>query len=267
MFVVKGVNTRHLHSIVLYSNKKLSCKLNFELKCLSKKKKKSKTFFFVFCFSEDIQTVISSSDPVCPVGYINFTKLRLAPKDHNNIIETIVKTSLDYVNDLNESSYSDLSDPGFNESELEIIEKENRIRETISRDDSVLDCLSRSNSISQGVSPVASSPVRVLTKCESLEENSMNALSPFDYEYEKNTISNTPNAVVNAKGWIWIAGIQGCGDCPKNGMEMALAQLKGISFKNLLNQFFYSFFFCCFFRINSSSFIQFKGFMLYNFVC
>lgn len=136
---------------------------------------------------------------------------------------------MDYVNDLNESSYSDLSDPGFNESELEIIEKENRIRETISRDDSVLDCLSRSNSISQGVSPIASSPVRVLTKCESLEENSMNALFPFEYEYEKNTISNTPNSVVNRKGWIWIAGIQGCGDCPKNGMEMALAQLSELT--------------------------------------
>lgn len=158
---------------------------------------------------------------------------------------------MDYVTDLNESSYSDLSDPGFNESELEIIEKENRIRETICRDDSVLDCLSRSNSISQGVSPVANSPVRVLTKCESLEENSMNALTPFEYEYEKNTISNTPNSVVNAKGWIWIAGIQGCGDCPKNGMEMALAQLKG-KFIRFLRFFLFNFFCCDFLELTAA---------------
>jgi len=48
---------------------------------------------------EDMQVVISSADPICPVGYINFTKLKLAPKP----IETQdirPKTSLDFLKNL-----------------------------------------------------------------------------------------------------------------------------------------------------------------------
>lgn len=68
-----------------------------------------------------MQTVISSSDPVCPVGYINFTKLRLIPKTRENEVDVVVKKSIDYISDLNESSYSDLSDPDLSETELEYI--------------------------------------------------------------------------------------------------------------------------------------------------
>ncbi|EAT38760.1 AAEL009372-PB [Aedes aegypti] len=70
---------------------------------------------------DDVQTVISSADPVCPVGYLNFTKLRLVPKERTETV--VVKNSLDFIADLNESSYSDLSDPDLSETELELIEK------------------------------------------------------------------------------------------------------------------------------------------------
>lgn len=42
-----------------------------------------------------MQIVLSSVDPVCPVGYINFTKLKLAPK--TSPIKYKIKTSRDFV--------------------------------------------------------------------------------------------------------------------------------------------------------------------------
>lgn len=42
-----------------------------------------------------MQIVLSSSDPICPVGYINFTKLKHAPK--TSPIKYKIKTSKDFV--------------------------------------------------------------------------------------------------------------------------------------------------------------------------
>ncbi|XP_063697230.1 uncharacterized protein LOC134828168 [Culicoides brevitarsis] len=44
---------------------------------------------------EDMQMVLSSADPICPVGYINFTKLKLAPKTSPTKYK--IKTSKDFV--------------------------------------------------------------------------------------------------------------------------------------------------------------------------
>ncbi|XP_049529841.1 uncharacterized protein LOC125948120 [Anopheles darlingi] len=120
---------------------------------------------------DDVQTVISSADPVCPVGYLNFTKLRLVPKER--ITEPVViKNSLDFIHDLNESSYSDLSDPDLSETELELIERNSCsggsaaalaaavsrgvMRSSFSKDDlsgvGLNPCLSRSNSITKELS-------------------------------------------------------------------------------------------------------------------
>ncbi|XP_068154670.1 uncharacterized protein [Drosophila tropicalis] len=97
---------------------------------------------------EDIQTIISSADPICPVGYINFTKLTLQMKDAKDTEMVFVKKSLDYISDLNESTYSDLSDPDFSETELEMIEKETRLRESLSQNE----LISRSNSFGRHLS-------------------------------------------------------------------------------------------------------------------
>lgn len=66
--------------------------------------------------------MIHSNDPIAPVGYMNLTKLSLVDKTINKTCN--VKNSLDFINDLNLSSYSDLSDPDLSESELELIEKQ-----------------------------------------------------------------------------------------------------------------------------------------------
>lgn len=200
-----------------------------------------------------MQIVISSSDPVCPVGYINFTKLSLVPKEKDNgDSEVVVKRSIDYLNDLNESSYSDLSDPDLSETELEQIEMENRMKESMSKEELVI--LSRSNSISHGSIGILSSPVRILTKNDTfidgvdgllgssigsdnsttIIENNINKSNDDDsnsknltvnIECEQRIINNQPNVAINGKGWMWISGIQGYGPTAKDGMTGALQQL------------------------------------------
>lgn len=116
---------------------------------------------------EDIQTISSSADPICPVGYINFTKLTLQPKEpHSGGDVVFVKKSLDYISDLNESTYSDLSDPDFSETELELIEKETRLRESLSQNE----LISRSNSFGRHLATSSSSPIPIVTKSASVDE-------------------------------------------------------------------------------------------------
>lgn len=260
---------------------------------------------------EDIQTIISSADPICPVGYINFTKLTLQPKEAAGGASSVVggggggggvgghdvvfvKRSLDYISDLNESTYSDLSDPDFSETELELIEKETRLRESLSQSE----LISRSNSFGRhlAAAAAASSPIPIVTKSASVDEptaaapavllgapsqaSSTSACasmlltttdhslassqsqglghghglgsstaavcgslslaisslglsaatccqpgsgggaggatlaatqppSPLTYEREFRPLANEARAAINAKGWMWLAGIQG----------------------------------------------------------
>ncbi|KAH8273471.1 hypothetical protein KR018_002962 [Drosophila ironensis] len=286
---------------------------------------------------EDIQTIISSADPICPVGYINFTKLMLQPKEAagggglasglscgDGVV--FVKRSLDYISDLNESTYSDLSDPDFSETELELIEKETRLRESLSQSE----LISRSNSFgrhlaasaasaSASASATASSPIPIVTKSASVDEPTAAAAaaaaaaicspsiatasvsasasacastcasmllsqadasstaavcgslslaisslglsantccqatgsgigiavgpglgalagsgatqppSPLKYEREFRPLANEARAAINAKGWMWLAGIQGCGsEGIEAGMQQALDTLRDL---------------------------------------
>lgn len=201
--------------------------------------------FLLINFSEDMQTVISSSDPVCPVGYINFTKLRLAPKTRDVEAEVVVKKSIDYISDLNESSYSDLSDPDLSETELEFIEMENRMKESMSREEIAI--MSRSNSLSQGRSgSLLTSPVRPLIRNGGVDNETLKKtkniddmpastsnqcidacdghlqIQTFRFNNERREIINKPNIAINSKGWMWISGIQGKGSTSKDGMADAL---------------------------------------------
>uniref|UniRef100_A0A182N617 Diphthine--ammonia ligase n=1 Tax=Anopheles dirus TaxID=7168 RepID=A0A182N617_9DIPT len=223
---------------------------------------------------DDVQTVISSADPVCPVGYLNFTKLRLVPKER--IEPVVIKNSLDFIHDLNESSYSDLSDPDLSETELELIERSSSgmggmvvgvprgtvMRNSFSKDDlsSVAVAvggaastvtggvvLSRSNSITKELTmcgtgldttPYSKSPVRIITKARSSitaasdgatgasDGGSVEMLPPFLYAREGRPLCNRPRAIVNSKGWMWVAGVQGCGEDSRQAMASALATLE-----------------------------------------
>ncbi|KAH8235822.1 hypothetical protein KR032_008157 [Drosophila birchii] len=282
---------------------------------------------------EDIQTIISSADPICPVGYINFTKLTLQPKEAASSAASVVvggsggggggggemvfvKRSLDYISDLNESTYSDLSDPDFSETELELIEKETRLRESLSQSE----LISRSNSFGRHLAAAAttasSSPIPIVTKSASVDEPTAAAAppvlgapasstsacasmlltatdggssslasshgghhgglgsstaavcgslslaisslglsantccqpglgtggtgtgtgagatqppSPLTYEREFRPLANEAKAAINAKGWMWLAGIQGSGtEGMEQGMQLALDTLRDL---------------------------------------
>lgn len=217
-----------------------------------------------FCvYREDFQTIISSSDPVCPVGYINFTKLRLIPKtSRENEADVVVKKSIDYISDLNESSYSDLSDPDLSETELEFIEMENRMKESMSKEE--IANMSRSNSLSHG--SLLSSPVRILTKKFASDEEPTTTITTngtstvknglldtksittnnqdqsgddilsknvtFNFDIEQRPLENKPNVAINPRGWMWIAGIQGTGTTSKEGMQNAIDILLKIVSEN-----------------------------------
>lgn len=168
------------------------------------------------------------------------------PKDRDNETEVIVKKSIDYLSDLNESSYSDLSDPDLSESELELIEMENRMKESMSKEE--IGMMSRSNSISHGTGTMQPSPVRVLTKNETLdgvadtdEDSTIATKTNADgldagtlaknvtVDVERRHIGNVPSVAMNNKGWLWISGIQGHGETSKDGMIEALEMIKKIA--------------------------------------
>lgn len=195
---------------------------------------------------DDVQTVISSADPVCPVGYLNFTKLRLVPKERAETV--VIKNSLDFISDLNESSYSDLSDPDLSETELELIEKvkharASAMRNSFSKDDlSAIEGVSRSNSITKDMTTelvLPRSPVKIITKRLSIDGamgekggnnggngNSTSSPRPMVFEREKQPLLNKPRAIVNSKGWMWVAGVQGVGESSSQAMELALKTLE-----------------------------------------
>ncbi|XP_045536782.1 diphthine--ammonia ligase [Papilio machaon] len=74
---------------------------------------------------DDKELVIHSEDPIASVGYLNL-KLHLETKENSGEptqLPPTVKNSLDFVNDLNDTVFSDISDIELSESELESIEK------------------------------------------------------------------------------------------------------------------------------------------------
>lgn len=144
--------------------------------------------------------VLSSSDPVCPAGYINFTKLHLEPKQQSDFRDYVIKVSLDFVSELNSSSYQDLSDPDLTDTELEFIDKENfgKLKGSQSHPGAFPP---RSQSLCSNSATTA--------KNNSIEEHQSLPVEELKFEYEKSTLTNEPHVVSNSKGWHWISSIQG----------------------------------------------------------
>lgn len=73
---------------------------------------------------DEKELIVCSDDSVAPAGYLNL-KVHLEPKTQETAIELppTVKNALDYVNDLSDTVFSDLSDIELSETELESIEK------------------------------------------------------------------------------------------------------------------------------------------------
>lgn len=74
---------------------------------------------------DEKELVIHSEDPVASVGYLNL-KLHIEPKENYDgtlKLPPTVKNSLDFIKDLNDTVFSDVSDLELSETELESIEK------------------------------------------------------------------------------------------------------------------------------------------------
>lgn len=99
---------------------------------------------------------------------------------------------MDFINELNSSSYSDLSDPDLTDTELEFIEKENFAKQS-GLPGSHRNSFSRSQSMN-------------MTKNNSLEQEAPEELK---FQYEPERLENEAHVVSNSKGWHWISSIQG----------------------------------------------------------
>lgn len=172
-----------------------------------------------------MQIVLSSSDPVCPIGYINFTKLHLSAKDINESTASVyVKKSNDYLRDLFETSVSDLSDLDEAKHNFELIKNESKMRLSISKDDLQLQReIIRLNSIgNQNVSFSAES-IHLMPS----NEKDIDFIKNSEiFHNETNVINNHATAVVNSKCWMFISGIQGIGTNSRNSMIDAMKQLE-----------------------------------------
>jgi enamine deaminase RidA (YjgF/YER057c/UK114 family) len=154
------------------------------------------------------------------------------PKDRTDKIDIIiVKNSLDFINDLEETNFSDINDPDLSEAEIEQIEKEANVRvrsSSFSITDAQIDILPRSNSITtKEVQTQTNQRFRLISRTESVDETDFEPPpSPFNYECEQEPIGNTPNVAANAKGWMWISGLQGVAENEKMAIESVMETLE-----------------------------------------
>lgn len=182
-----------------------------------------------------MQIVISSSDPVCPVGYINFTKLHLSDKDVNETEanKIYVKKSSDYLKDLHETSFVELYDSDEAINNFEMIKQESKMRLSISKDDLQMQRdIQRNNTISQQNVSFSAESIHLIPPNEKDVDFIKNSEI---FHNEINEIKNHANGVVNSKKWMWIAGIQGAGNNSKDSMTDAMDQLQKMVAENNFN--------------------------------
>lgn len=180
-----------------------------------------------------MQIVISSSDPVCPVGYINLTKLHLKAKDKPTTpVEAIkVKNSLDYIKNLNNLILSDITDSDLSDYEIEETIKNNdsKIPISLSKDDITLKKHKDKQLEKRNISLESLIHLKdeEQTNKSEVAENLLPKRNEKLFKNEQNSICNTPTGVVNKKGWMWLAGVEGNGETAEEGMISALEKLKG----------------------------------------
>lgn len=166
--------------------------------------------------------MLHSDDSVAPVGYLNL-KLHLEPKE--NFDEPIklpptVKNSLDFVNDMSDTVFSDLSDIELSETELESIEKLEK--EEIKKQNELNPLLTNSGDKAE-----------VVTNLEVVDSQNDSAESIEEgYTYDQMHSENDRHPVIdhgsiygNRHGWYFIGGIVGEGVDTVAATEDAMKKL------------------------------------------
>lgn len=145
----------------------------------------------LFCKSlviDDYETVIHSNDGIAPVGYLNFTRLRLVPKEDVDEDSTLserlqrykIKTAEDYITDIDQA---EVTDTEVNDSE---VDGGNGEHQTEDETDTLLE---------------------------------MREADPTPYR---------PSVAINSSGWCWFGGITGANDDVAVATEDALQKLNGL---------------------------------------
>ncbi|KAI5646301.1 diphthamide synthase domain-containing protein [Phthorimaea operculella] len=156
---------------------------------------------------DEKEMVLHADDPVGPVGYLNL-KVHLEPKDKTDgtiILPPTVKNALDFVSDLNETIFSDLSDIELSESEMESIEKlekEERIKQ---------------KELNPLLTYAGDKPETI--EIDGVEEDSIE--DGYTYEHTENdrelVVLDHRSIFGNKHGWYFIGGIVG------EGIDTAMA--------------------------------------------
>ncbi|KAL4711110.1 hypothetical protein ACJJTC_009481, partial [Scirpophaga incertulas] len=164
------------------------------------------------------ELVIHSEDPVAAVGYLNL-KLHLEPKNNEEVkLPATIKNSLDFVGDLSDTVFSDISDIELSETELESIEaleKEEKKKKE-------LNALLKSNEMSEGGTNLGVLDSRYdsaesLDDCYDYEE--------AQYDVEKQPVVDHRSIYGNKHGWYFIGGIVGEGMDTEVATEDAMKKL------------------------------------------
>ncbi|EDS31018.1 conserved hypothetical protein [Culex quinquefasciatus] len=76
------------------------------------------------------------------------------------------------------------------------------------------------------------SPVKIITRRSSVEAAIGGSEVPLSYVREKEPLTNQPRAIVNSKGWMWVAGVQGVAESSSQAMQIALNTLEDLITSN-----------------------------------
>lgn len=163
--------------------------------------------------------MLHTDDPVAPVGYLNL-KLHLAPKE--NFDEAIklpptVKNPLDFVNDLSDSVFSDISDIELSETELESIEKLEKEEKK------------KQNELNPLLTYAGDKVTNVEVEYQN-DEDSIEVPAGYTYEqahskHESLPILDHRSIYGNKHGWYFIGGIVGEGVDTRLATEDAMKKL------------------------------------------
>jgi hypothetical protein len=173
--------------------------------------------------SDDKELVIHSDDPVAPVGYLNL-KLHLEPKDNaDDAIELppTVRNSLDFVSDLSDTVFSDISDIELSETELESIEKlekeEKKKKERRKQELNPLLTYNEKSEVSTNVDDSQNESGDSFDEGYSFEE--------AHSQYERQPIADHRSICGNRHGWYFVGGIVGEGVDIRVATEDAMKKL------------------------------------------
>ncbi|CAG9123295.1 unnamed protein product [Plutella xylostella] len=166
---------------------------------------------------DQTELVMTTDDPVSPVGYLNLSKLHLEDKDNNDItLPPTVKNALDFVSDLSDTVFSDLSDLEHSESELESIEKLEKEEKKKKQQEKELNPL------------LTYSGDKEVNDVAEVEEEPIQEGYYYDQahlESDRHTVVDHRSIFGNRHGWYFIGGIVGEGSDTGPATEDAMQKL------------------------------------------